>query len=231
MSAVRSNGGVLMNYLRRRQRQSQYVIKLAPTNAILRAPPTLFGLSKPPKRGSKVNQNSTLLLIVHTTGSRSNIRQRAPSDLSIPISISSAGGVARDRVDAALPQLPQRLSSGWSFSPHFLQNIVTLPPPVYANYADAEWNLMPNSYLDLVFNSIIQVHFTNKKDGPCQCANIDTTLTQTLIGQRRAETDSIRPTAISVGLFCWFFEIGDLQKPIDYLLTLYNLRSTPLNRV
>jgi len=133
MSAVRSNGGVLMNYLRRRQRQSQYVIKLAPTNAILRAPPTLFGLSKPPKRGSKVNQNSTLLLIVHTTGSRSNIRQRAPSDLSIPISISSAGGVARDRVDAALPQLPQKSSSGWSFSPHFLQNIVALPLSVYAS--------------------------------------------------------------------------------------------------
>ena len=136
-SAVRGAGGVLMNYLRRRQRQSQYVIKLAPTNAILRAPPTLFGLSKPPKRGSKVNQNSTLLLIVHTTGSSSNIRQRAPSDLvgncEIPISISSAGDVARDRVDAALPQLPQKSASGLSFPPHFLQNMITLSLPVYAS--------------------------------------------------------------------------------------------------
>ena len=210
MSAVRSNGGVLMNYLRRRQRQSQYVIKLAPTNAILRAPPTLFGLSKPPKRGSKVNQNSTLLLIVHTTGSRSNIRQRAPSDLSIPISISSAGGVARDRVDAALPQLPQRLSSGWSFSPHFLQNIVTLPPPVYANYADTKWNLMPNSYPELVFQGIMCVHFTNKKDRPRRWWNTHATLTQTLYRQRRAEIDSIRPAAPSAGLFCCLENGGDI---------------------
>ena len=56
----------------------------------------------------------------------------------LSISISSAGGVARDRVDAALPQLPQKSSSGWSFSPHFLQNIVALPLSVYAN---AEYNM------------------------------------------------------------------------------------------
>ena len=88
-----------------------------------------------------------------------------------------------------------------------------------------------NYYPQSVFQSIIGVHFTNKKDGKCRCVNTHISLTQTLNEQRRAEPDSIRPTAISVGLFCWFFEIGDLQKPIDYLLTLYNLRSTPLNRV
>ncbi len=50
--------------------------------------------------------------------------------------LSASGAADRDRVDAALPQLPQKSSSGWSFSPHFLQNIVTLPLPVYANYGE-----------------------------------------------------------------------------------------------
>ena len=40
---------------------------------------------------------------------------------------SDAGGAARDRVAAALPQLPQKSAFGWSFSPHFMQNIVALP--------------------------------------------------------------------------------------------------------
>ena len=115
---------------------------------------------------------------------------------------SGAGGVARDRVDAALPQLPQKLSSGWSFSPHFLQNIVTLPPPVYANYADAKWVLMPNYYPELGFRGIMGVHFTNKKDRPRRWWNTHATLTQTLYRQRRAEIDSIRPAAPSAGLFC-----------------------------
>ena len=82
--------------------------------------------------------------------------------------------------------------------------------PVYANYADAELNLMPNSYPELVFRSVIGVHFTNKKDGKCRCRNTHISLTQTLSGQRRAETDSIRPTACSVGLFCCPKNGGDI---------------------
>ena len=46
---------------------------------------------------------------------------------------AGAGGAGRDRVDAVLPQLPQKSASGWSFPPHFLQNIVALPLPVYAS--------------------------------------------------------------------------------------------------
>jgi hypothetical protein len=85
-----------------------------------------------------------------------------------------------------------------------------MPLPVYANYTDAEWNLMPHSYPASVFQGIIGMHIYNKKDGPGQCANIDTTLTQTLTEQRRAEPDSIRPTASSVGLFCCLDNGGDI---------------------
>ena len=46
---------------------------------------------------------------------------------------ASAGGTGRDRVDAALPQLPQKSASGLSFPPHFLQNMITLSLPVYAS--------------------------------------------------------------------------------------------------
>jgi len=69
---------------------------------------------------------------------------------------------------------------------------------------------MPNSYLETVFQSIIGVHFYNKKDGKCRWFNTHISLTQTLSGQRRAETDSIRPTAISVGLFCCPENGGDV---------------------
>ncbi len=69
---------------------------------------------------------------------------------------------------------------------------------------------MPNSYLDLVINSIIGVHFTNKKDGKCRCEDTHISLTQTLSEQRRAEPDSIRPTATSVGLFCCPDNGGDV---------------------
>ena len=54
---------------------------------------------------------------------------------------SDAGGAARDRLDAALPQLPQKSASGWSFSPHFMQNIVALPLPVYAN-SEYNWGIL-----------------------------------------------------------------------------------------
>ncbi len=86
----------------------------------------------------------------------------------------------------------------------------TLSLPVYANYADAELNLMPHSYPASVFQGIIGMHIYNKKDGPCRCATTHTTLTQTLTTQRRAEPDSIRPTAISVGLFCCPDNGGDV---------------------
>ncbi len=65
-------------------------------------------------------------------------------------------------------------------------------------------------YLELGFPCIIGVHFTNKKDGSCRCEDTHTTLTQTLNEQRRAEKDSIRPTACSVGLFCCPENGGDI---------------------
>ncbi len=108
------------------------------------------------------------------------------------------------------PQLSQKLESGRSFLPHFLQKLYSFTLPVYADYADAKWNLMPNSYPELGFRGIIGMHIYNKKDGPCKCANTHTTLTQTLSGQRRAELDSIRPTACSVGLFCCLENGGDI---------------------
>ena len=46
---------------------------------------------------------------------------------------ADADGASRERVDAALPQLPHKSASGWSFSPHFLQNIVGLPLSVFAS--------------------------------------------------------------------------------------------------
>ena len=72
---------------------------------------------------------------------------------------------------------------------------------VYANYADAEWNLMPNSYPELAFWSIIGMHIYNKKDGPCRCANTHTTLTQTLSGQRRAEPDFTSGLSLTAEVF------------------------------
>ena len=83
----------------------------------------------------------------------------------------------------------------------FCAEHTTLPLPVYANYADAKWDLMPKSYLDLVFNSIIGVHFTNKKDGPCRCSTTHTTLTQTLSGQRRAEPDFTSGLSLTAEVF------------------------------
>ena len=46
------------------------------------------------------------------------------------------------------------------------------------------------------------VTYTTSRNGPCRCRNTHATLTQTLLWQRRAEADSIRPTAISVALYC-----------------------------
>jgi len=67
-----------------------------------------------------------------------------------------------------------------------------------------------NYYPQSVFQSIIGVHFTNKKDGPRRCINTHATLTQTLCRQRRAEIDSIRPAAPSAGLFCCLENGGDI---------------------
>ena len=63
-------------------------------------------------------------------------------DFCIPVSITSgslvrfAGSGAAGSVDVAVtsaPHLSQKLESDRSSSPHFLQNIVTFPLPVYAN--------------------------------------------------------------------------------------------------
>ena len=59
-----------------------------------------------------------------------------------------------------------------------------------------------NYYPQSVFQSIIGVHFNNKKDGPCKCANTHTTLTRTLLDQRRADKILSDLLPNGVGLFC-----------------------------
>ena len=92
----------------------------------------------------------------------------------------------------------------------FMNLIMSFPLPVYANYADTKLYLMQNYYPDLVFRSIVEVHFTNKKDGPCRCAKHPHDPTRTLYRQRRAEIVSMRPIAIRVGLFCCLEYGGDI---------------------
>ena len=129
----------------------------------------------------------------------------AAINLSLRASCASLNGETNH-----CPQLSQKLESGRSFLPHFLQKLYSFTLPVYASYADTELNLIPNSYPDSVYWSIIGVHFTNKKDGPCRWFNTHTTLAPTLSRQRRTEPDSIRPTAIGVGLFCCPENGGDV---------------------
>ena len=91
------------------------------------------------RHASPLRSCNTPQMTAHTMSNDNHI---PPIVFAIPVSITSEsstgigsddGGAARCRLIAGLPQLPQTSSSGWSFPPHFIQNMTTFRLPVYAS--------------------------------------------------------------------------------------------------